>query len=119
MSIFTTISSAKKGILSGFLGGGSGIDLDLGCLFELKNLIVKIKFFFNRIYKVIGQICIFKIVIINSTMKVIINFIKPGIGETTRVLLRRIPWKILINEKNKNDFQLEGIKRLAKERNAP
>lgn len=27
----------KKGILSGFLGGGSGIDLDLGCLFELKN----------------------------------------------------------------------------------
>ncbi len=46
-----------------------------------------------------------------------INFIKPGIGETTRVLLRRIPWKILINEKNKNDFQLEGIKRLAKERN--
>lgn len=27
----------KKSILSGFLGGSSGIDLDLGCLFELKN----------------------------------------------------------------------------------
>lgn len=27
-----------------------------------------------------------------------INYIKPGIGETTRVLLRRIPWKILISE---------------------
>ena len=24
------------------------------------------------------------------------NFIKPGVGETTRVLLRRVPWKILI-----------------------
>ncbi len=27
----------KKGFLSGLLGGSSGIDLDLGCLFELKN----------------------------------------------------------------------------------
>ena len=26
-----------------------------------------------------------------------INHIKPGVGETTRVLLRRVPWKILIN----------------------
>lgn len=26
-----------------------------------------------------------------------INMIKPGIGETTRVLLRRIPWKVLIS----------------------
>lgn len=24
-----------------------------------------------------------------------INFVKPGVGETTRVLLRRVPWKIL------------------------
>ncbi len=28
-----------------------------------------------------------------------INFIKPGIGETTRVLLRRVPWKVLIDIK--------------------
>lgn len=27
-----------------------------------------------------------------------INFIKPGINETLRVLLRRVPWKILLNE---------------------
>ncbi len=27
----------KKGFLSGLLGAGSGIDLDLGCLFELKS----------------------------------------------------------------------------------
>ncbi|WP_341323313.1 cysteine protease StiP family protein [Solibacillus sp. FSL H8-0523] len=26
-----------------------------------------------------------------------INHIKPGVGETTRVLLRRVPWKILVN----------------------
>lgn len=28
---------AKKGFLSSLFGGGSGIDLDLGCLYELKN----------------------------------------------------------------------------------
>lgn len=28
---------AKKGILSGLFGGSQGIDLDLGCLYELKN----------------------------------------------------------------------------------
>lgn len=27
-----------------------------------------------------------------------INLIKPGVGETTRVLLRRVPWKILIKD---------------------
>ena len=27
-----------------------------------------------------------------------INYIKPGVGETTRVLLRRIPWKILMRD---------------------
>ncbi len=25
-----------------------------------------------------------------------VNLVKPGVGETTRVLLRRVPWKILI-----------------------
>lgn len=27
-----------------------------------------------------------------------IHFIKPGIGETTRVLLRRLPWKVLVRD---------------------
>lgn len=27
-----------------------------------------------------------------------IHFVKPGVGETTRVLLRRVPWKILIKD---------------------
>jgi len=44
-----------------------------------------------------------------------INFIKPGVGETTRVLLRRIPWKILV--KNMDDPRLEHIKLLAEDRN--
>lgn len=45
-----------------------------------------------------------------------INLIKPGIGETTRVLLRRVPWKILISDKCKNDISLSHIIRLAKEK---
>lgn len=48
-----------------------------------------------------------------------INLIKPGIGETTRVLLRRIPWKVLINNNFKDDMQLAHIIRLAKEKDIP
>jgi pyrimidine operon attenuation protein/uracil phosphoribosyltransferase len=45
-----------------------------------------------------------------------IHFIKPGIGETTRVLLRRIPWKILVREDAKN---IEHVIQLAREKNIP
>lgn len=48
-----------------------------------------------------------------------INLIKPGIGETTRVLLRRVPWKVLIDEKYRNDSELRPIVRLAGEKNVP
>ena len=27
-----------------------------------------------------------------------VNFVKPGVGETTRVLLRRLPWRVLVRE---------------------
>lgn len=27
-----------------------------------------------------------------------VNLIKPGVGETTKVLLRRVPWMILVND---------------------
>ncbi|MBO0884441.1 MAG: cysteine protease StiP family protein, partial [Mycobacterium sp.] len=27
-----------------------------------------------------------------------VNFVKPGVGETTRVLLRRLPWRILVRD---------------------
>lgn len=45
-----------------------------------------------------------------------VHFIKPGIGETTRVLLRRIPWKILIRKDAKN---IQHILQLANERHVP
>mgnify|MGYP002511574061 CR=1 FL=1 len=48
-----------------------------------------------------------------------INFIKPGIGESTRVLLRRIPWKVLIDERYKNSRELRHLIRLAEEKNVP
>ncbi|WP_026829442.1 cysteine protease StiP family protein [Exiguobacterium artemiae] len=43
------------------------------------------------------------------------NYIKPGIGETTRVLLRRVTWKILV--KDISDKRLNHILFLAAERN--
>lgn len=45
-----------------------------------------------------------------------INLIKPGIGETTRVLLRRVPWKVLIDERYKDKGELRHIVRLAEEK---
>lgn len=45
-----------------------------------------------------------------------INYIKPGIGETTRVLLRRVPWKVLISEKYRAAPVLDHILKLAKEK---
>lgn len=45
-----------------------------------------------------------------------INYIKPSIGETTRVLLRRVPWKILINEEFKNHETVKHILKLAEEK---
>lgn len=45
------------------------------------------------------------------------NLVKPGVGETTRVLLRRVPWKILVD--NKNNPNLRHILMLAEERGVP
>lgn len=47
------------------------------------------------------------------------NLIKPGIGETTRVLLRRVPWKVLIDDKYKDHRELAHIIRLAEEKKVP
>lgn len=44
-----------------------------------------------------------------------INKVKPGVGETTRVLLRRIPWKILVD--SLDNPNLTHILLLAKDRN--
>lgn len=48
-----------------------------------------------------------------------IHFIKPGIGETTRVLLRRVPWKVLVDVHWKDDPALRHIYRLAQEKQVP
>lgn len=45
-----------------------------------------------------------------------INLIKPGIGETTRVLLRRVPWKVLLDERLEGNPALKHIVRLAREK---
>lgn len=48
-----------------------------------------------------------------------INFIKPGIGETTRVLLRRVPWKVVISCRERENPRLAPVLRLAAEREVP
>ena len=45
-----------------------------------------------------------------------INLIKPGIGETTRVLLRRIPWRVIINPDYFDSEEIYHIKLLANDR---
>jgi len=46
--------------------------------------------------------------------------IKPGIGETTRVLLRRVPWKVLLNiNVSEKDADIQHILELCKEKNVP
>ncbi len=46
-----------------------------------------------------------------------VNLIKPGVGETTRVLLRRVPWKILVD--NMDNPNLKHIKLLAEDKCVP
>ena len=48
-----------------------------------------------------------------------INLIKPGIGETTRVLLRRVPWKVLVDKSYASHPSLAHIIRLAQEKRVP
>lgn len=45
-----------------------------------------------------------------------VNLVKPGIGETTRVLLRRVPWKALVQKGHWKDPELAHIFRLAEEK---
>jgi hypothetical protein len=46
-----------------------------------------------------------------------VNLVKPGVGETTRVLLRRVPWKILARTGSEAD--IEHVLLLAAERGVP
>jgi hypothetical protein len=46
-----------------------------------------------------------------------VNFVKPGVGEATRVLLRRVPWKILVRESDHPDHV--HLRLLAEQRGVP
>ncbi|MET9536680.1 phosphoribosyltransferase [Streptomyces sp. NPDC006553] len=46
-----------------------------------------------------------------------VNLVKPGVGETTRVLLRRVPWKILA--KRGAEADLAHVRLLAEQRGVP
>ncbi|GGR03556.1 phosphoribosyltransferase [Streptomyces netropsis] len=46
-----------------------------------------------------------------------VNLVKPGVGETTRVLLRRVPWKILASRGAGAD--LDHVRLLAAQRGVP
>ncbi|MFE2376199.1 phosphoribosyltransferase [Streptomyces sp. NPDC059398] len=46
-----------------------------------------------------------------------VNLVKPGVGETTRVLLRRVPWKILA--RSGAGAELDHVRLLAEQRGVP
>ncbi|GGV65685.1 phosphoribosyltransferase [Streptomyces massasporeus] len=46
-----------------------------------------------------------------------VNLVKPGVGETTRVMLRRVPWKVLARAGAGSD--LDHVRLLAEQRGVP
>jgi hypothetical protein len=46
-----------------------------------------------------------------------VNLVKPGVGETTRVLLRRVPWRVLIRPDARRELQ--HVLLLAEQRGVP
>lgn len=46
-----------------------------------------------------------------------VNLVKPGVGETTRVLLRRVPWRVLTRRGAGSD--LDHVRLLAEQRGVP
>ncbi|WP_328810997.1 cysteine protease StiP family protein [Rhodococcus sp. NBC_00294] len=46
-----------------------------------------------------------------------VNFVKPGVGETTRVLLRRVPWRVLVRDARAPEHR--HIRMLAEARGVP
>jgi adenine/guanine phosphoribosyltransferase-like PRPP-binding protein len=50
------------------------------------------------------------------------NLVKPGVGETTRVLLRRVPWRVLVRQGSgspSDDPELRHVLLLAEQRGVP
>ncbi|MFL6074614.1 MAG: phosphoribosyltransferase [Mycobacteriales bacterium] len=48
-----------------------------------------------------------------------LNLVKPGVGETTRVLLRRVPWKVLVRAAEADGPELRHVRLLAGQRGVP
>jgi hypothetical protein len=51
-----------------------------------------------------------------------VNLVKPGVGETTRVLLRRVPWRVLVRHDavlQPADPELRHVLLLAEQRGVP
>ena len=48
-----------------------------------------------------------------------INKVKPGVGETTRVLLRRVPDRVIVNKNTTEKEHLKHIYQLANDKNVP
>ena len=48
-----------------------------------------------------------------------INLVKPGLGEATRVLLRRVPYCLLIADNLEDESCVSHLLRLAEEKNVP
>jgi len=46
-----------------------------------------------------------------------LHLVKPGVGETTRVLLRRVPWQVLVRDPD--DVDVAHVVALARERGVP
>ncbi|MBF4608270.1 phosphoribosyltransferase domain-containing protein [Curtobacterium sp. VKM Ac-1393] len=46
-----------------------------------------------------------------------LHLVKPGVGETTRVLLRRVPWQVLVRDPD--DVDIAHVVALARERGVP
>ena len=46
------------------------------------------------------------------------NLVKPGVGETTRVLLRRVPWRVLVRA-GAAEADLAHVRLLAQRRGVP
>ena len=49
----------------------------------------------------------------------VINLLIPGIGEATIVVLRRLPWKLLVRKELREYRALAHLIRLAKEKEVP
>lgn len=92
------------------------IDVSYSFIFAIEDYFSKVVLNQTENKIVQGQTGLEEVIQIANDFKIQdINLIKPGIGETTRVLLRRVPWKVLIR-KDTDPIYISHIERLCKEK---